>query len=145
MSNSLFVYRYCKKCEELKPPRSHHCSICNKCYLRMDHHCPWVGNCVAFNNHKLFLLFTFYTTTGCAYSALTMGLHSYSSLFRHHGISLKMDTRQNCYLASTLSIALSICICILLVMHLYFILTSQSSIECADLMDFNPFFESARP
>ena len=29
----------CKKCIKPKPPRTHHCSICNKCVLKMDHHC----------------------------------------------------------------------------------------------------------
>ncbi|OHT05708.1 DHHC zinc finger domain containing protein [Tritrichomonas foetus] len=62
----------CPKCNLPKPPRAHHCSICNKCHLRMDHHCPAVGNCVAFRNHQPFLvmlnwgiiscfLFTIYT------------------------------------------------------------------------------------
>ncbi len=32
---------YCLKCEAYKPERSHHCSICQKCVLKMDHHCPW--------------------------------------------------------------------------------------------------------
>lgn len=34
----------CKKCLTPKPPRTHHCSICNKCVLKMDHHCReyWV-------------------------------------------------------------------------------------------------------
>lgn len=29
----------CKKCDSPRPPRTHHCSICNKCILKMDHHC----------------------------------------------------------------------------------------------------------
>ena len=35
--------RYCKKCQRHKPPRTHHCRVCNKCVLRMDHHCVWAG------------------------------------------------------------------------------------------------------
>lgn len=29
----------CKKCDYPKPPRTHHCSVCKKCILKMDHHC----------------------------------------------------------------------------------------------------------
>uniref|UniRef100_T1IIZ3 Palmitoyltransferase n=1 Tax=Strigamia maritima TaxID=126957 RepID=T1IIZ3_STRMM len=29
----------CKKCIAPKPPRTHHCSVCNRCILKMDHHC----------------------------------------------------------------------------------------------------------
>ena len=50
-------FRYCEKCQAVKPDRSHHCSVCGSCILKMDHHCPWVNNCVAFNNYKFFMLF----------------------------------------------------------------------------------------
>ncbi|XP_050546300.1 palmitoyltransferase ZDHHC16 isoform X2 [Daktulosphaira vitifoliae] len=54
----------CKKCELPKPPRTHHCSICNKCILKMDHHCPWLNNCVGFYNHRYFFLYMIYMTLG---------------------------------------------------------------------------------
>ena len=70
----LLSYRFCFKCNQIKPPRTHHCSCCNRCIVKMDHHCPWVGGCVAFRNHKLFVLFLIYTTVGCLYAFFTMGL-----------------------------------------------------------------------
>ncbi|KAJ1567747.1 Palmitoyltransferase [Cladochytrium tenue] len=30
--------RFCGKCKSYKPPRSHHCSTCGRCVLKMDHH-----------------------------------------------------------------------------------------------------------
>ena len=29
----------CEKCGNWKPPRTHHCSLCGTCTLKMDHHC----------------------------------------------------------------------------------------------------------
>jgi len=40
----------CVLCNGVKPPRTHHCSKCGRCVMRMDHHCPWIGNCVGFKN-----------------------------------------------------------------------------------------------
>lgn len=62
------VRRLCRRCRTFKPQRAHHCSICNRCIIKMDHHCPWVNNCVGIGNHKYFLLFVFYTFLTCLYS-----------------------------------------------------------------------------
>lgn len=60
--------RWCDKCLTHKPPRTHHCRMCNRCVLRMDHHCPWINNCVGFYNYKSFLLFLIYTSISSVYA-----------------------------------------------------------------------------
>ncbi len=60
--------KWCKKCLAHKPPRTHHCSICNRCVLKMDHHCPWVNNCVGHFNYKYFVLFLTFTVIVITYS-----------------------------------------------------------------------------
>lgn len=59
------IFPQCGKCNDVKPDRAHHCSVCGHCVLKMDHHCPWVANCVGYYNHKYFVLFLFYTVMGC--------------------------------------------------------------------------------
>ncbi|XP_047233036.1 palmitoyltransferase ZDHHC16B isoform X1 [Girardinichthys multiradiatus] len=61
----------CKKCITPKPPRTHHCSICNICILKMDHHCPWLNNCVGHMNHRYFFSFCLYMTLGCIYCSIS--------------------------------------------------------------------------
>lgn len=60
----------CRTCKGPKPLRAHHCSVCNKCVLKMDHHCPWIMNCVGFKNHRYFILFLVYLTLGCLFMAV---------------------------------------------------------------------------
>ncbi|TWW81573.1 Palmitoyltransferase ZDHHC16B [Takifugu flavidus] len=62
---------FCKKCIIPKPARTHHCSICNTCVLKMDHHCPWLNNCVGHFNHRYFFSFCLYMTLGCIYCSIS--------------------------------------------------------------------------
>jgi palmitoyltransferase len=69
--NGLEKYKkMCKRCRHFKPIRAHHCSMCNRCVVKMDHHCPWVNNCVGIGNHKLFVVFLFWVNVTCLYSLL---------------------------------------------------------------------------
>ncbi|XP_056626843.1 palmitoyltransferase ZDHHC16B isoform X2 [Triplophysa dalaica] len=73
----------CKKCIIPKPARTHHCSICSRCILKMDHHCPWLNNCVGHFNHRYFFSFCMYMTMGCIYcsmSAKEMFLQAYNAV-----------------------------------------------------------------
>eukprot|EP00064_Thunnus_orientalis_P015355 superscaffoldBa00002834_g15407 len=63
--------RFCDRCQLLKPDRCHHCSVCDKCILKMDHHCPWVNNCVGFSNYKFFMLFLLYSLLYCLFITAT--------------------------------------------------------------------------
>ena len=54
--------RMCQRCLRTKPDRTHHCSQCNQCILKMDHHCPWVANCIGFYNYKYFLNMLFFAS-----------------------------------------------------------------------------------
>ncbi|TPX44151.1 hypothetical protein SeMB42_g04079 [Synchytrium endobioticum] len=67
-------WRWCRKCELYKPPRTHHCRECGTCVLRMDHHCPWLNNCVGHYNTGHFLRFLIWTTASVV---LCLGLHGY--------------------------------------------------------------------
>ncbi|XP_051958992.1 palmitoyltransferase ZDHHC16B isoform X1 [Xyrauchen texanus] len=73
----------CKKCIVPKPARTHHCSICNRCILKMDHHCPWLNNCVGHFNHRYFFSFCLYMSMGCIYCSISvkdMFLDAYNAI-----------------------------------------------------------------
>lgn len=56
-TNMMNHKKYCHKCNNIKPERTHHCKTCNQCVLMMDHHCPWTLNCVGYKNFPHFIRF----------------------------------------------------------------------------------------
>lgn len=65
--NDSDTIRFCRKCKLVKPDRTHHCSSCQRCILKMDHHCPWLNNCVGYTNHKQYILLLFYSIVYCVF------------------------------------------------------------------------------
>lgn len=128
--------RSCYKCGAIKYPRTHHCSICNKCILNMDHHCPWIGQCVGLYNRRYFILFLVWSFLSClliSIYSIPMFIILLSSL---SGISYYSDaslydniTFQGLLFTSVLSISFSLGTGTLLFFHIYLLITNQSTIE----------------
>lgn len=49
--------KYCDTCNVWRPPRCHHCRICDNCIETQDHHCVWLNNCVGRRNYRYFYCF----------------------------------------------------------------------------------------
>ncbi|KAG7546537.1 Palmitoyltransferase DHHC domain [Arabidopsis suecica] len=122
--------RYCRKCNQYKPPRSHHCSVCGRCILKMDHHCVWVVNCVGAMNYKSFLLFLFYTfleTTVVAISLLPVFLVFFSD--GDGDITVSPGSLAASFVAFVVNIAFALSVLGFLIMHIMLVARNTTTIE----------------
>ncbi|XP_051145301.1 probable protein S-acyltransferase 14 [Andrographis paniculata] len=120
--------RFCRKCNQLKPPRCHHCSVCGRCVLKMDHHCVWVVNCVGALNYKYFLLFLFYTFLETTLVALSL-LPQFLAFFSDGEISGTPGTLATTFLAFVLNLAFSLSVMGFLIMHISLVSGNTTTIE----------------
>ncbi|KAG6665542.1 probable protein S-acyltransferase 14 [Carya illinoinensis] len=120
--------RFCRKCNQSKPSRCHHCSVCGRCVLKMDHHCVWVVNCVGALNYKYFLLFLFYTFLET--SLVTLSLLPYlRALFSDGEIPGTPSTLATTFLAFVLNLAFALSVMMFLLMHIRLVAANTTTIE----------------
>lgn len=121
--------RYCAKCENIKPPRSHHCRVCQRCILKMDHHCVWVVNCVGARNYKFFLLFLLYTflaTTLDTFVLLPCFISFFKGFQNRTGSPSGLATT---FLAFILNVAFALSLLGFLIMHASLVSSNTTTIE----------------
>ena len=119
---------YCKRCESIKPDRAHHCTVCNRCVLRMDHHCPWMANCVGHYNYKYFVLFILYMTLSCIYVTTVTGLPT-----EYGGLPSRLTVpyigRGAVEFSMIICCSIAVAVGGMLLWHLFLIATQQTTIE----------------
>ncbi|XP_022867458.1 probable protein S-acyltransferase 14 [Olea europaea var. sylvestris] len=120
--------RFCRKCNNLKPPRCHHCSVCERCVLKMDHHCVWVVNCVGALNYKYFLLFLFYTFLETTLVTLSLLPH-FIGFFSDEEIPETQRTPATTFLAFVLNLAFALSVMGFLIMHISLVAANTTTIE----------------
>ncbi|KAM3746660.1 hypothetical protein ACB098_06G218100 [Castanea mollissima] len=120
---------YCPHCQNGKPPRCHHCSICQRCILKMDHHCVWVVNCVGAHNYKFFLLFLVYTfleTTMDTLVLLPNFIQFFSEAINH---SSSPGNLAIIFLAFVLNLAFALSLLCFIIMHASLVSSNTTSVE----------------
>jgi len=62
----MWKQKWCRECRLWRPHRCGHCSMCERCVLRLDHHCGFMGACVGERNMRFFAAFLFCAGMGMA-------------------------------------------------------------------------------
>lgn len=123
--------RYCKKCQTPKPDRTHHCSTCRRCVLKMDHHCPWLATCLGLRNYKAFVLFLIYTTLFCWVCLLSSARWVWVNLFEENQY-LEDFAPVNIIMLAVISGIIGLVLTGFTGWHLYLCVRGQTTIECLE-------------
>ncbi|ELA47585.1 hypothetical protein VCUG_00908 [Vavraia culicis subsp. floridensis] len=116
------VVRICSECNAYKPPRTHHCQICDLCFTKMDHHCFLLNVCIGHTNYKHYYLFLL---VNWMYSTFLF------VLFLHYVISANQTpARMAFYVLAIISNGIILIIALIfLVLHTRLLLFNETTIE----------------
>jgi len=120
--------RWCRKCWAPKPERAHHCSICDRCVLKMDHHCPWIGaKCIGHRTYPAFVHFLCCITVLCIYVAV-LAVNGLLYAFRNPFTINEFTPVHEIILAFTGGV-FALIIGSFACYHIYLIFTNQTTLE----------------
>jgi hypothetical protein len=119
------TYAVCGKCDRIRPPRTHHCSVCKSCVMKMDHHCPWIYNCVGEKNQKYFYLFLLHVFLVDVFFVLS----SCAPALNAFGAPITDPGRPWIIMTFVIAAVLSVAIGAFLAFHTYLIVHNMTTIE----------------
>ncbi|KAI9224963.1 DHHC palmitoyltransferase-domain-containing protein [Blastocladiella britannica] len=122
----------CRKCDVPKPTRCHHCSVCNRCVMKMDHHCPWLNNCVGHHNHRYFVAFLVYVSLGCLLFAVLGARYAPSALIPYGPWPYPVG-REPYVFAYMIATILGLALAGMAGWHVYLTLKNATQLEYMDL------------
>ncbi|KAI0760968.1 zf-DHHC-domain-containing protein [Trametes elegans] len=123
----------CRKCGEMRPERSHHCRICNRCVLKYDHHCPVrINQCVGLHNERHFVLFMVYLVISSFFYAVfgwkkvLLGLGWFDESWPYFMPPVAF------LLTYILSVVMFLAVSAMAGWHLYMVASGETSVETQD-------------
>ncbi|KAJ3761493.1 DHHC palmitoyltransferase-domain-containing protein [Lentinula raphanica] len=120
--------RFCRICWTAKPDRTHHCSFCGRCVLKMDHHCPWLGNrCIGHRTYPAFLHFLLCITLFAIYVAVLCAHALYYAFNNPYTVDEFSPVHEIALVFA--GVTFTIVIGSFFVYHLYLVSTNQTTIE----------------
>ncbi|EIN13020.1 zf-DHHC-domain-containing protein [Punctularia strigosozonata HHB-11173 SS5] len=119
--------KWCNKCWAPKPERTHHCSTCGRCVLKLDHHCMWLTKCLGHRTYPSFVHFLISVTLLATYIA-SLAIKSLIFAFTHYESIDETTPLHELFLAAE-GLIFAMVVGSFVAYHLYLVTTNQTTLE----------------